>query len=128
MSMLNTLHSPRYYTIFAAFDGNGEGFPFPDRAGDIGRNTYRGDSSYATDMRLQGVFNLGESVKAEASVEAFNLLNRPNINGIDTIYGPPLSRGRLHTGSAMGLRTARLRLLVPLISSLQLVRYRSQCG
>jgi hypothetical protein len=87
LSMLNTLQSPRYYTIFAGFDVNGDGFPFSDRVGDIGRNTYRGDSSYTTNMRLQRVFNLGERVKAEASMEAFNLFNRPNINGIDTVYG-----------------------------------------
>ena len=66
MSLPNTLQSPRYYTIFAGFDVNGEGFPFPDRVGDIGRNTYRGDSSYATDMGLQRVLNLGEGDKAAA--------------------------------------------------------------
>jgi hypothetical protein len=87
VSMLNTLESPRYYTIFAGFDVNGDGFPFSDRVGDIGRNTYRGDSSYTTDMRLQRVFNLGERVKAEVSAEVFNLFNRPNVNGIDTVYG-----------------------------------------
>ena len=68
---------------------NGDGFPFSDRVGTIGRNTYRGDSSYTTDMRLQRVFNLGERIKAEASAEVFNLFNRPNVNGIDTVYGAP---------------------------------------
>jgi hypothetical protein len=89
VSMLNTLQSPRYYTVFAGFDVNGDGFPFSDRVGNIGRNTYRGDSSYTTDMRLQRVFNLGERIKAEASAEVFNLFNRPNVNGIDTVYGAP---------------------------------------
>jgi len=87
VSMLNTLQSPRYYTIFAGFNVNGDGFPFSDRVGDIGRNTYRGDPSYTTDMRLQRVFGLGERLKAEASAEAFNLFNRQNVNGIDTVYG-----------------------------------------
>ena len=87
VSMLNTLQSPRYYTIFAGFDVNGDGYPFSDRVGDTGRNTYRGDSSYTTDIRLQRVFTLTERLKAEASAEVFNLLNRPNINGIDTVYG-----------------------------------------
>ena len=49
VSMLNTLQSPRYYTVFAGFDVNGDGFPFSDRVGNIGRNTYRGDASYTTD-------------------------------------------------------------------------------
>lgn len=87
MSVLNTVQSPRYYTIFAGFDVNGDGFPFSDRVGNVGRNTYRGDSSYTTDLRLQRVFNLGERLKAEASAEAFNLFNRHNVSGVDTVYG-----------------------------------------
>jgi hypothetical protein len=87
VSMLNSLQSPHYYTIYAGFDVNGDGFPFSDRVGDIGRNTYRGDASYTTDIRLQRVFNMGERIKAEASAEVFNLFNRPNVNAIDTVYG-----------------------------------------
>jgi hypothetical protein len=87
LSMLNTLQSPRHYTIFAGFDVNGDGFPFSDRVGEIGRNTYQGDSSYTTDIRLQRVFSLGERLAAEASVEVFNLFNRANVNAIDTVYG-----------------------------------------
>ena len=87
VSMLNTLQSPRYSTIFAGFDVNGDGYPFSDRVGDIGRNTYRGDASYTTDIRVRRVFAITERLKAEASAEVFNLLNRPNINGIDTVYG-----------------------------------------
>jgi hypothetical protein len=87
ISMLNTLQSPRYYTIYAGFDVNGDQFPFSDRVGNIGRGTYRGDSSYITDARLQRGFSLGERVKAEASAEVFNLFNRQNVNGIDTVYG-----------------------------------------
>jgi hypothetical protein len=86
-SMLNTLQSPRHYTVFAGFDVNGDQFPFSDRVGNIGRNTYRGDSSYTTDVRLQRVFNVRERFKAEASAEIFNLFNRENVNGIDTVYG-----------------------------------------
>lgn len=89
ISMLNTLQSPRYYTIYAGFDVNGDQFPFSDRVGNIGRGTYRGDSSYTTDARLQRGFSLGERVKAEASAEVFNLFNRQNVNGIDTVYGAP---------------------------------------
>jgi hypothetical protein len=87
VSLLNTLESPRYYTLYAGFDVNGDGFPFSDRVGDIGRNTYRGDPSYTTDIRLQRVFRMGERVQAEASVEVFNLWNRPNVNAFDTVYG-----------------------------------------
>jgi hypothetical protein len=86
-SMLNSLQSPRYYTIYAGFDVNGDGYPFSDRVGNIGRNTYRGDASYTTDLRLQREFAVRERVKAEASAEVFNVFNRPNVNAIDTVYG-----------------------------------------
>ena len=87
VSTLNTLQSPRYYTIFAGFDVNGDGFPFSDRVGGLGRTTYRGTPSYVTDIRLQKVVNLTEKLKAEFNVEVFNLFNRQNVNGIDTVYG-----------------------------------------
>jgi hypothetical protein len=66
---------------------NGDQFLFSDRVGSIGRNTYRGDSSYNTDVRMQRVFKVRERLKAEASAEVFNLFNRQNVNGIDTVYG-----------------------------------------
>jgi len=106
VSMLNTLQSPRYYTVFAGFDVNGDGFPFSDRVGTIGRNTYRGDSSYTTDMRVQRVLNLGERFKAEASVEAFNLFNRRNVNGIDTVYGAPAFLGPIPKQFKDGITSA----------------------
>jgi hypothetical protein len=93
VSMLNTLQSPRYYTVFAGFDVNGDQFPFSDRVGNIGRNTYRGDASYTTDVRVQRVFNVSERLKAEASGEIFNLFNRQNVEGIDTVYGAPAFLG-----------------------------------
>jgi TonB dependent receptor-like, beta-barrel len=86
-STLNTLQGPRHYTLFAGFDVNGDGFPFSDRVGTIGRNTYRGDSSYTTDVRVQRLFGLGEHFKLEAGLEAFNLFNRPSVLDIDTVYG-----------------------------------------
>jgi hypothetical protein len=94
-SMLNTLQSPRYYTILAGFDVNGDGDPFPDRVGNIGRNTYRGDASYTTDIRAQRAFRFTERLKGEASVEVFNLFNRQNIENIDTAYGAAIFSGPL---------------------------------
>ena len=93
VAMLNTLQSPRYYSVFAGFDVNGDGFPFSDRVGTLGRNTYRGDPSYTTDVRAQRIFQLGEHLKVEASAEVFNLFNRPNVNGIDTVYGSDVFLG-----------------------------------
>lgn len=93
VSMLNTLQSPRHYSVFAGFDVNGDQFPFSDRVGTTGRNTYRGDPSYTTDVRLQRVFRFGERLKTDLSMEVFNLFNRQNVNGIDTVYGAPVFLG-----------------------------------
>ena len=87
VSMLTTLQSPRYYSIFAGFDVNGDGFPFSDRVGTTSRNTYRGDVSYTTDVRVQRVYRWRDKMQAEVSAEVFNLFNRANVNGIDTVYG-----------------------------------------
>jgi hypothetical protein len=86
-SMLNTLQSPQYYSILAGSDINGDGFPFNDRVGNIGRNTYRGASYYDTDVRLQRLFNISERLKVNASAEALNLLNRVNVQDVDQVYG-----------------------------------------
>jgi hypothetical protein len=86
-SMLNTLQSPQYYSILAGSDVNGDGFPFNDRVGNIGRNTYRGDSYYDTDVRLQRLFSLTERVQANVSAEFLNLLNRVNVQDVDQVYG-----------------------------------------
>lgn len=87
LSMLNTLQSPQYYSILAGSDVNGDGFPFNDRVGSIGRNTYRGASYYDTDLRLQRLFNVSERVKLNGSVEALNILNRVNVQDVDQVYG-----------------------------------------
>ena len=87
LSMLNTLQTPRYYSILAGFDVNGDGFPFSDRTGTVGRNSYRGASYYDSDIRLQRVFHLSERFTTEASMEAFNLLNHTNVQNIDQVYG-----------------------------------------
>ena len=63
------------------------GFPFNDRVGSIGRNTYRGASYYDTDLRLQRLFNATERLKVNVSAEALNVLNRVNVQDVDQVYG-----------------------------------------
>jgi len=87
LSMLNTLQTPRYFSILAGFDVNGDGFPFSDRTGTVGRNSYRGASYYDSDIRLQRVFHLTERISTEASLETFNLFNHTNVQNIDQVYG-----------------------------------------
>jgi len=86
-SMLNTLQSPQYYNILAGSDINGDGFPFNDRVGDIGRNTYRGDAYYDTDIRVQKLLSFNERIKVNLSAEVLNLLNRVSVQDVDQVYG-----------------------------------------
>jgi len=87
LSMLNSLQTPRYFSILAGFNVNGDGFPFNDRVGTSGRNFYRGDSYYDSDLRLQRAFHPWERLTTEASFEVFNLFNRDNVQDIDQVYG-----------------------------------------
>lgn len=89
ISTLNTLQTPRYYSILAGFNVLGDGFPFADRVGASGRNFYRGASNYSSDARLQRVFHFGERYSFEASLESFNLFNHRNVQSIDQVYGAP---------------------------------------
>src|SRR5580692_11647554 len=86
-SIINILQSPQYYSILAGSDINGDGFPFNDRVGAIGRNTYRGASYYNTDLRLQRLFNITERLKLNGSLEALNVMNRVNVQDVDQVYG-----------------------------------------
>jgi hypothetical protein len=89
LSMVNSLQSPRYYSILAGFDVNGDGYPFSDRTGTVGRNSYRGAAFYESDLRLQRVFHPRKSLSSEVSVESFNLVNHRNVQSIDQVYGTP---------------------------------------
>ena len=94
-SMINTLQSPQYYSILAGSDVNGDGFPFNDRVGSIGRNTYSGASYYDTDLRLQKLLNLNDRFAVKLSAEALNLLNRVNVQDVDQVYGAGEFAGRI---------------------------------
>lgn len=89
VSMINSLQSARFYSVTAGFDTNGDLFPFPDRVGTSSRNSYRGDPFYNSDLRVQRVIPFSERVQGEASVEIFNLFNRPNVEDVDHVYGLP---------------------------------------
>jgi hypothetical protein len=102
-SALNTLQSPQYYSILAGSDINGDGFPFNDRVGAIGRNSYRGASYYDSDLRLQRLFNLSERWKLNVSAEALNVLNRVNVQDVDQVYGAGEFEGPIPKGFGDGV-------------------------
>ena len=86
-SILNTLQSGQPYSILAGSDINGDGFPFNDRVGSIGRNSYLGAPFYDTDIRLQRIVRTGEHAQLTLSGEAFNVLNVANVQDVDQVYG-----------------------------------------
>jgi hypothetical protein len=89
VGMILTAQSPRYSTLFAGFDVNGDLESGTDRVGRIGRNTYKGDRYVNVDLRVARDIRLSERVGMEVIAEFFNLFNRFNVTEVDTVYGAP---------------------------------------
>lgn len=105
-SSIITLQSGRPFTIFSGENTFGDVAGLStDRVGGapvvgscttvatcstiIGRNTYVGDPLYSWDLRLTRYFQLTERLRAAFAVDAFNVLNRPNVDEVNSIYGSP---------------------------------------
>ncbi|HEX8073066.1 MAG TPA: carboxypeptidase regulatory-like domain-containing protein [Pyrinomonadaceae bacterium] len=58
-----------------------------DRPAGVGRNTGRGFNSAALDLRLSRRFRLSDRVRVEALAEAFNVLNRANLQLPNNVFG-----------------------------------------
>ncbi|MGH9555400.1 MAG: TonB-dependent receptor domain-containing protein, partial [Terriglobales bacterium] len=86
-SVLLNAQSARRSSINVGFDTNNDLFPFSDRVGTIGRNTYKGDPYYNVDMRIQRAFPIRERLRAEFSAEFFNLFNIVNVQDVNHVYG-----------------------------------------
>ena len=50
----------------------------PGTYGTLGRNAFRGRTSYEFDAQLSRIFPIHESLNATLRIEAFNVLNHPN--------------------------------------------------
>jgi len=59
----------------------------------IPRNTYIGDPLYSWDFHLGRYFQLTERMKMDLSVDAFNFLNRSNVDEVTSVYGSPVFCG-----------------------------------
>jgi len=55
----------------------------------VGRNTYIGAPFYSWDLRLSRNFKVSEGKILDFSVDAFNLLNHPNVDEVSSVYGSP---------------------------------------
>jgi hypothetical protein len=92
-SSIISLQSGRPFTIFVGADGNGDTNPVTDRVGLIARNTYIGDPLRSWDLRLSRFFRIRENVRLDLIFDAFNLLNRPNVDEVFSVYGSPIFCG-----------------------------------
>ncbi|HUA00654.1 MAG TPA: TonB-dependent receptor [Candidatus Aquilonibacter sp.] len=61
----------------------------------IGRNTYIGDPEYTWDLRVSRVFKFSDKYSLVAAVDAFNLLNRANVDQVFSVYGSPVFCGQI---------------------------------
>jgi hypothetical protein len=59
----------------------------------IPRNTYIGDPEYDWDLRVARVVHLSERTQMELAFDAFNVLNRPNVDEVTSVYGSPVFCG-----------------------------------
>ncbi len=93
LSSIITLQSGRPFTLFVGGDANGDTNPVTDRVELAGRNTYIGDPLRSWDLRLTRFFRINERASLSLIAEAFNVLNRPNVDEVFSVYGSPIFCG-----------------------------------
>jgi len=64
-------------------------FPLSRRPPGFARNSLRTPSTVTVDLRVLKFLNIPPHGKLDFVVEAFNLLNRTNIVGLNPFFGPP---------------------------------------
>ncbi|HEX5226728.1 MAG TPA: TonB-dependent receptor [Bryobacteraceae bacterium] len=89
LSSIVTMESPRPFTLFVGFDANNDTNPVTDRVGQSARNTYEGDRLYTADVRLSRYVAFTERLRLTLAIDAFNLLNRPNVDEVFSVYDAP---------------------------------------
>jgi hypothetical protein len=98
ISSIVTIGSGRPFNILAGadLDGNGDGGAFPadrartapsDPATSIGRNAGTLPSQAIVDLRVKRRFRLAGRTQVDGIFEVFNLFNRTNFTGIDSVFG-----------------------------------------
>ena len=63
----------------------------------IPRNTYIGDPEYNWDLRVARAVHLNDRMQMELAFDAFNVLNRPNVDEVTSVYGSPVFCGTTPT-------------------------------
>ncbi len=111
LSSIITIQSGRPFTLFAGNNTFGDvAGQSTDRVGGpplgtsacpsvadctttVSRNTYIGDPLRTWDLRVSRYFMFKEKYRLDASVDAFNVLNRANVDEVSSVYGSPVFCG-----------------------------------
>jgi hypothetical protein len=93
LSSIISMQSARPFTLYVGFDANGDNNPTTDRVGLAARNTYKGDANKSWDLRFSRRFSITEGSKLDLMFDAFNLLNRANVDEVITVYASPVFEG-----------------------------------
>jgi hypothetical protein len=89
VSGIITLQGARPFTIFVGHDANNDTNPVTDRVGLAARNTYWGDKLKTVDLRVSRAFTFRERQKLELAADVFNIMNRDNVDEVDSVYTSP---------------------------------------
>jgi len=93
LSSIINAQAGRPFNLYVGFDANGDRNPTTDRVGLAGRNTYVGDANRSWDFRLSRRINVSERTRLDLLFDAFNLLNRANVDEVSTVYAAPVFVG-----------------------------------
>jgi len=120
LSSIVTIQSGRPFTMFTGGDSNGDTNPVTDRVGLSARNAYVGQPLRAWDFRVSRFFQINERIKADFVFDAFNLLNRQNVDEVATVYGSPVFCGAVprHYGDAASLSVQQGSAVCPTMAQL----------
>jgi hypothetical protein len=104
LSPIVTYSSGHPFNLLLGFDSNGDTQPNTDRPAFAGRNTGKGPDFLSFDARLAKSFQIGDGpTEVEAIFEVFNLFNRVNFSGVNTIVGTtPLTTHHVEGRSDLG--------------------------
>lgn len=89
VSGIITVQGARPFTIFVGHDANNDTNPVTDRVGLAARNTYWGDKLKTVDLRFSRAFSFRERQKVELAADVFNMMNRNNVDEVDSVYTSP---------------------------------------
>jgi outer membrane receptor protein involved in Fe transport len=120
LSSIITVQSGRPFTMFVGGDTNGDTNPVTDRVGLSSRNSYIGQPLRTWDFRLSRYFVFNEKKRLDLIFDAFNLLNRQNIDEVSSVYGSPVFCGAVptHFGDAPSLAIQQGTTTCPTLASL----------